>query len=249
MKRWVCPVCGKGVNAPSRMGADDVRRFCLPCSKSTGKLVRRTAPALERERAAARERSTRKQQGKRKAVARRRGAQKARDDARRYIMGQDVQTLCRRWYRLKAWDRSVLGPFGLAGMPKRTPELVVRRGNKDYISAHASAGRHRITMTVPKSWTEPTPKRVADLLMTIVHELAHLFAPYDNHGDKYQRQFCTAVRAIWGEAVTDGVVSGPRGYALTRLFTKRLTAVLQAKETAPESAHGGSQGESEGNDE
>ena len=72
-------------------------------------------------------------------------------------------------------------------------------------------------MTVPKAWTEPTPERVADLLMTIVHELAHLFAPYDNHGDKYHRQFCAAVQAIWGDKVTGGSVTGPRGYKLTRI--------------------------------
>lgn len=243
MKRWICPDCGRGVNAPSRMSADDVRRYCLKCSKKKGKLVRRSAPVLERERAAGKERSARKQQTRRRAAARRRDAQKARDRERRLIMGHDVQALCRRWYKLKAWgERTRQGPFGRFRMSKEPPELLVRLGNKDYISAHAYSHAHRITMTVPRSWKEPTPERVADLLVTIVHELAHLFAPIgSNHDEDYQRKFCAACQAIWGDKVTGGIISGQRGYKLTRLFTKRLAAVLQAEQTEPVSAHDGSQ--------
>lgn len=245
-RRWVCPVCGKGLNAPSRMSPDDVRRFCLPCSKTKGKLVRRSAPALERERNQAKKRSERKAKTKRRAVARRRAAQKKRADERRYLLGYDVQALCRRWYRLKAWDRRVLGPFGLAGMPTKPPELVVQLRKGRYVTAHAYPGKHRITMTVPHTWadeSQATPARVADLLVTIVHELAHLFAPYDCHGEKYQRQFCAACQAIWGDKVTDGIVSGQRGYALTRLFTKRLADVLRAKQNDTVSVEDGSQSE------
>ena len=51
--RWVCPTEGAShtsVLAPSRPRLDDVRRFCLECSKASGKLVRRVPPTLERER-------------------------------------------------------------------------------------------------------------------------------------------------------------------------------------------------------
>lgn len=45
--RWKCPTCERGTNAPQRMRTDDVRRFCLPCSTTTGRLVRRVCPVLE----------------------------------------------------------------------------------------------------------------------------------------------------------------------------------------------------------
>ncbi len=49
MRRWVCPTCGKGKIAPARPAIDDTRRFCLPCSETTGRLVSRHCPSLERE--------------------------------------------------------------------------------------------------------------------------------------------------------------------------------------------------------
>jgi hypothetical protein len=45
------------VLAPTRPRLDDVRRYCLECSKGSGRLVRRVAEALEKKRAA---RKTRK---------------------------------------------------------------------------------------------------------------------------------------------------------------------------------------------
>lgn len=49
--RWKCERCGDGLLAPSKPRRDDVRRYCLPCSSETGKLVERIAPALEQHRA------------------------------------------------------------------------------------------------------------------------------------------------------------------------------------------------------
>lgn len=60
--RWECPLCRAGINAPSRLNKDDVRRYCLPCSAERDRspqakhqfgrfrLVERIAPALERKR-------------------------------------------------------------------------------------------------------------------------------------------------------------------------------------------------------
>jgi hypothetical protein len=42
MRRWVCPNGCPGVHAPDKPRADDVRRYCLPCSEASGRLVRRT---------------------------------------------------------------------------------------------------------------------------------------------------------------------------------------------------------------
>lgn len=58
--RWVCPDCEAAIHAPSRMKADDVRRFCLECSGRTGFLVARACPVLDAKRSAKRKRAQQK---------------------------------------------------------------------------------------------------------------------------------------------------------------------------------------------
>ncbi len=60
--KWQCPECGKGALGSSRPRMDDIVRYCLACSKRQGKLVRRTAPALDAKRRAVAERQQAKQQ-------------------------------------------------------------------------------------------------------------------------------------------------------------------------------------------
>lgn len=74
-RRWVCPTCGAGKHAPSRPRRDDVRRFCLPCSEKSGRLVERICPVNEK----VRERSV--ESSKRKASRVRLTARKHRETA------------------------------------------------------------------------------------------------------------------------------------------------------------------------
>lgn len=56
MKRWQCPTCADVVLAPRAPAKADVRRYCLDCSKRTGKLVERfcvTAKQRQHEKRAA----------------------------------------------------------------------------------------------------------------------------------------------------------------------------------------------------
>ena len=48
--RWKCANCDHGLLAPTKPRKNDVRRYCLPCSAKTGKLVERFAPSLEKKR-------------------------------------------------------------------------------------------------------------------------------------------------------------------------------------------------------
>lgn len=48
--RWNCPLCGAGCLAPGRARKNDIRRYCVECSVSTGKLVERVCGALEKKR-------------------------------------------------------------------------------------------------------------------------------------------------------------------------------------------------------
>jgi len=88
-KRWVCPRCSKGAIAPERPRKDDVRRYCLPCSKKTGKLVERTCPALDKRREA---KAALTRQRKKKA------ADKRAADPREHI-----RRLFNHWKRHPVW--------------------------------------------------------------------------------------------------------------------------------------------------
>jgi hypothetical protein len=48
--RWKCEICNHGLLAPTKPRKNDVRRYCLPCSGKTGKLVERISPTLEKQR-------------------------------------------------------------------------------------------------------------------------------------------------------------------------------------------------------
>lgn len=115
-------------------------------------------------------------------------------------------------------------------MPWRSPLLQVRRSRtKDYLTAHAWWSQHRITMTVPLSWTVDRDDRhriEADLLVTVLHELAHLFAPAGAmHDERFNAQLLRAAMAIWGGDVAGGI-GVTKGYGPTEALTIRLAARL-----------------------
>lgn len=96
MKRYRCPNCDTGRNAPSRMSPDDVRRYCFPCSEKTGKLVALVCPS--------RERSMAKAKAARTERARRERAETIR---RTYYLddGTDTRMILRDVRKLHTWKR------------------------------------------------------------------------------------------------------------------------------------------------
>jgi hypothetical protein len=64
LARWVCPTCNEGKLAPRRPRRDDVRRYCLPCSEKSGRLVSRVNPTLESKRQARKARAAAKRRAK-----------------------------------------------------------------------------------------------------------------------------------------------------------------------------------------
>jgi hypothetical protein len=69
--RWKCESCNNGLLAPTKPRMNDVRRYCLPCSASTGKLVERVSPTLEKQRVAKQAATRKKNVAKRATVAKR----------------------------------------------------------------------------------------------------------------------------------------------------------------------------------
>ncbi len=86
--RWKCAICDHGLLAPTKPRKNDVRRYCLPCSSKSGKLVERVAPSLEKQRTVKKEAVKKKNVAKRATVAKRTAPMKAqqRIDAQRSKM-------------------------------------------------------------------------------------------------------------------------------------------------------------------
>lgn len=180
-KRWVCPTCGGGVNAPSRPRKDDVRRYCLGCSAKTGRLVERTCPSLERLRAEKRERSqTRAKARKATAVA--------AVVERRTIGEFSIDAEAYRLWNLPVFRQQ-------PRWRKRLPDIEVRRSQaKRHTSGHASFNGSRIVLTIGSD--------VADGLSTLLHELAHPIIGKPN-GQIHPEAFWTFVRSAARQAWPD----------------------------------------------
>lgn len=162
-KRWDCPNGCPGVLAPGRMRKDDVRRFCLPCSAESGRLVERVAPALERKRAEAKEK-------RREKVA----ADRARARERFLLSdGTDVVRLVWRARRLKAWGRE--SSHGAGRVKRARVDIVIGQPR----GSHGRAWSGRVHLHLMKD------EHPALAMALILHELAHIAAGGEHGHDRY----------------------------------------------------------------
>ena len=139
-KRYLCERCGTGRIAPGRMAPDDVRRFCLPCSEATGKLVPLVCPSRERARERTRQRAAEKAK-----------ANRERETQAKYILpdGSDIRRIFAAVQGLKVWRREggkvyqVIRGMRLREKPDREPKT-----GDDYallaIATLAAAGASQI---------------------------------------------------------------------------------------------------------
>jgi len=190
--RWECPTSTvdvesgatvpkhRAVLAPSRPRADDVRRFCLPCSEATGKLVRRVSTTLAKERDRRSEARRAKEKGR--ALAR-----KAREVAYYTVAGVDLRALMTSYCRAKAWRGT---PVGNNVKP---PELRIRR-TKGQPRRYGTAWWHRYRIQI----VDYPGVGEHDVKETLIHELAHLAAPRDHHGIKWKTVFRLACEELLG---------------------------------------------------
>lgn len=175
MKRWVCPRCAGGALAPERLRADDVRAYCLPCSKRTGRLVRRACPSLdaERDRRAAARREARVDDAART---------KARELAYWTVAGLDVRDVvarCWRALRPLVGDRSV-------------PAVKLRRRS---VGTSGRAWYSRVVLSFGPAADAAT---VWELTM---HELTHCATPGAHHGVAFNKALCELAERLWGFSV------------------------------------------------
>lgn len=206
MKRWRCPKCGSGCLAPRAPRKDDVRRYCLVCSKTTGRLVERSCPAAE----------ARALKGSMKKAVKRifkKHKERWKDEDRWTIAGVDIRKAARRYW-------GVLCRLCLHAPSTDMPAITVRRSKTNPLQESGRAWSHRITMTFGVHVDR------AAVEVTLLHELAHSAVGAGHHHDvTYNRLFVQASKELFD---LGAVIE--RGYAPTRFIERALRARYQ-KET------------------
>lgn len=232
MRRWVCPSCGDGNHAPDRPRKDDVRRFCLTCSKGTGFLVVRVCPALDNQRVQKAEQATQRRERR----AARTQDRKQTDYNYQYMVGDlDILVEARSmWKVLRAVSKDVK----CKGWTWSFPEVSVQRSARGRWSGHAYYGRHRITMTFPRTWGNHPRHRATVLEMTL-HELTHLAHGHGrndaagrerHHDERFNQILSAAAKTIWGIEKLPIV----DGYKTSRVLRTKLAKRFDAEKFAAE---------------
>lgn len=184
MRRWTCPTCNTTVHAPERPRRDDVRRYCLPCSQRSGRLVERRALAAERERAAKAERADARRLASGQAA---KAAEQDRLTMTGVYLAEPVH-LPTEAKRL--WNLSTLR--GLPRWRRDLPHIDWRRSAHKVGSSGVSYG-HRIVVT---RGSDP-----AAALATLLHELVHAALPSgEHHSARYWSMLRSAAKEAWPEA-------------------------------------------------
>lgn len=209
-RRWVCPNAETtgcaGIHAPGRMRRDDVRRYCIPCSVRTGRLVERTCPALDRER----DRKASARRDKRATVAAKTRSKAVED---RTFGGIDMVAEAKRMWALPALREYHRG--------RRLPTLEFRQ-------------RHRGAYSTGRAWPNHivvtfggTP---SDMLSVLLHELAHAADPKRGHTDQWGAIYLNAARQRWGpEWFRFPVPSSRLVHGLTDQITTGIAAARAAE--------------------
>lgn len=207
--RWICPnenCKEKGVLAPTRPRKDDVRRFCLSCSASTGRLVERIAPALIKEREKKAEASKARRQAK---------LQKEKNQETAYytVAGLDLQVELKRMLKAPT----------LKKLKRRNVSLKVRRASRCPSSRLGWAKYWKAEIQVT---TYPGQDRY-EAQEILLHELCHLAAGQDtfsgqcHHGPHFKKLFREAMYEVFGDAP---------GLGMSNVYVGNLSGYLREKE-------------------
>lgn len=209
--RWKCELCDDGLLAPSKPRKNDVRRYCLPCSKKTGKLVERVIPSLEKK--SEHKKTKRKQvQAKRRervAISPKTYERKYRAYWLKYSNGWKIQSEAKRLWKLfepyhhgakmptiKIWFDKLRFDYSEAlktGDPKDVKIWGSVRGNV----GHAEYWSNEIMLKQNCEWG------------TLAHELCHMAvrSRYKNgrsysHDEVFYKALKDVTERRWGKRIS-----------------------------------------------
>ena len=181
--RWACPNGCPAVLASTRPRRDDVARYCLSCSAKSGRLVLRTAPALDTKREA------KAVAAKAKKAAR---AQRAteRETAYHTVHGVDLREELK-----KLWSLPIARELRTKLHPQHRvtpPKLVVR--NRSEKGRYGVAWWHRHEILINR-----IPGHDAfDVRDTLAHEVAHILTPGARHDVAWKTAFRLLCEQAYG---------------------------------------------------
>jgi hypothetical protein len=199
-------------------------RFCLPCSATATRLVARTAPALERERAQAAAASTARR-------ARKVAAQRAAGAAQWTVRSADGESI-----ELFSEMCAMLLTPELRGRREESgrerawrPDLTVRRGSKEHVTGHCDVWGD-ITLTVGSGAAANEIREV--LLHELVHAVTVNLLPRTGgrranahgrewHGALFRRVLCRAAGENFGVRVHPD--DHREAYGLDRLIIEQMS--------------------------
>ena len=214
--RWKCPICDDGLLAPTRPRRNDVRRYCLPCSTKSGRLVDRLAPSLEKQR----EKRTAivQQKNKEKRV---RVAKKLQPEKERMRRAKQRQAIFE-----KEADR-IWSLFYPEGTNRRRPRINIvfsrNRGCSGYYNGSVLIRIPRWSSGGVSAWE------------VLAHELCHAVVPTNLRDGSHGRAFYVAlknviearwkVRMDWSKINGYTTSSHSWGYKVDWLMTAQLEKV------------------------
>lgn len=212
--RWKCKECGEGLLASSRPRKDDVRRYCLPCSAKSGRLVERVAPALEKKRTESSIKSKEKYKKKNSRISSKVKAERTHErlvKKRELIVKKEAERL---WELYRPYHKGAPLPQiriddtrqnrGASGFCTWSRTLIVIR------LVPYSSGRYHET----RNWK------------VLLHELGHAAVGIKS-GDTHSRELYQAMKDVaqrrWKTSISYGSLRGNRwGYHVDAIIEQQL---------------------------
>ncbi len=192
LKNWTCMTCQTTVRAPSRPRKDDVRAFCLTCSESTGRFVRRVCQALERERTERLVSAAAKSAAAKTRAAARAAKAKATAAAKYIVADVDIMAEAAKYWTVLCASSHLASPWRSAET-RACPPIVVKTLKSGY---SGTCFNHQVVVRYSAS---TDPAEVRELLL---HELTHAVCPLgENHGPLFRKVLRDAAEKLWGTEV------------------------------------------------
>jgi len=219
--RWKCANCDHGLLAPMKPRKNDVRRYCLPCSAKTGKLVERVSPTLEKQRAiktVQRKVQTQKKNAKVTVKKKARRQKVSSIKKRQAMIEKEGQRI---WKLMEAWHKG-----------KRMPKITIVNARNQHGAGHATYWENEIQVNIRRKQTQSGSKWAWYVL---AHELAHCACPpvrtngkRDVHHKEFYRALKHACEKRWKVTVSFAEVRGEQyGYAVDYLIEPQVRDAIE----------------------
>lgn len=217
--RWRCPECERGVNAPTRLRKLDVRRWCLDCSRSTGQLVERSAPVLDRKREATAAKRAEAAKANRARVSQAKAERKQTEYERWTLPGFDYRREAEALWRIV--QRHEIGKNWRQPCPEVT---LTARGTHGRSHAYRSGfGRWSVRIS-------PNSNR-ASAWETLAHELAHCAVGKAGsegwHGPTFYKAIAEITRRRLGLDVSFAELRTIGGYKTDRVIKPQIAEFVE----------------------